>query len=340
MKVQPGQIGARLDRPSADIRLYLFHGPDEAGATALADRLADHLGDDVERVDMDPASLRGSPGRLIDEAASLSLFGGSRYIRVTGAGEEIGEAAQRLLDAPQAGNPVVVIAPGVKTSGKLVKLAIASPIAISTGCYVPEGAAAARLAATMAADQGVRLTTAAAATLWEATGGDRAVLAKEIDKLCLYLDATPDKPREADGAVLEAIGASLDSAELYGAIDAIVAGDAARAGEEMQALEDAGVSVIALLRQLARKMLTLAKLRAEVDAGASIEDAIGRNRIFFRERAPTARALRSWRSDQIAHALHRIREAERATLAHSTLDTIFADQMVLAMARAAARSRR
>ncbi|MBR0552996.1 DNA polymerase III subunit delta [Stakelama marina] len=338
MKVSAGQINGQIDRLASDVRLYLFHGPDEAGAQALAERLARAVGPDAERIDIEPAALRSNPGLLADEAASISLFGGSRFIRVSGAGEEVLAACSTLLDAPQAGNPVVVIAPGVKTSGKLVKAAIAAPGAVSFGCYVPEGAEASRIAAAMARDTGLRLTGDAPARLWEATGGDRAILAREIEKLAMFLDAAPDRPRDADGATLDAIGANLESVEMFGAIDAIIGGNAAEAGSELTALDEAGISAIPLLRQLARRMLTLATLRAEVDAGDSIDEVIARHRIFFREKAATSRALRKWNSRQIAHAIDRIREAERATMANSTLDNLLAEQMGVAMARAASRS--
>ena len=75
MKANEAQAKAALDRPSPDIRLYLLHGPDEAGAAALAQRLAKALGPAAERVDLDAATLKSDPARLADEAASASLFG-------------------------------------------------------------------------------------------------------------------------------------------------------------------------------------------------------------------------------------------------------------------------
>ncbi len=122
MKLRPEQVAAKLDRPGPDIRLYLFHGPDTAGAMALAARLAKGVGEGAERVDMDGAMLKSRPGLLADEAASMSLFGDARFIRVTGMGEESVEAVTLLLAAERAGNPVAAIAPTVKGTSKLVKL--------------------------------------------------------------------------------------------------------------------------------------------------------------------------------------------------------------------------
>ena len=41
MKAAKGGLAEALDRPDPPIRFYLFHGPDEAGSRALADRAAE-----------------------------------------------------------------------------------------------------------------------------------------------------------------------------------------------------------------------------------------------------------------------------------------------------------
>lgn len=329
MKANAGSIQRYLDRPDPEIRLYLFHGPDEAGAHAYAARLAAALGQGVERVDVEPASLRNEPGRLIDEAASLSLFGEKRLIRIFGAGEESYEALRLLTSADQpVANPVVVVAPGLKGTGKTVKLAVAAPGAVSMACYVPEGADGARIAATLARDAGVRLTGDAPARLWEVSGGDRAVLAQEVEKLALFLDAEPDRPREADVETLERIAADREEAQMFETIAAIIEGDAVSVGDALRSLEE-GPGSIPLLRQLARKLVTLAGLRAEVDAGVTIADVVERHRIFFKEKPATTRALRRWSSAHLAQAIDRVRESERRIMSSASAGDILTRQLAL-----------
>ncbi len=114
VKANANQIRQALGRPSADIRLYLLHGPDEAGASELARILANAMGQEAERIDLDSATLKSDPARLTDEAASMSLFGGPRHIRIASVGEEGLAAFTALLEAESAGNPVVAIAPRSK----------------------------------------------------------------------------------------------------------------------------------------------------------------------------------------------------------------------------------
>ncbi|AQR74677.1 DNA polymerase III subunit delta [Sphingomonas sp. LM7] len=337
MKASAGQIRAAVDKPNPATRLYLFHGPDEAGAAELAERLARALGPEAERVDIDMKGLREQPGRLADEAASLSLFGGVRYIRVTGIEEGAAEALALLLGAERAGNPVIAIGPGLKTSGKLVKMAISAPAALTFACYVPEGIDAARLATTVAREHGLRLTGDVPQRLAAATSGDRAILAREIEKLALFLDAAPDRPRDADGAALDAIGADLGDTELFHTIEAVLDGRVAEIGSELARLGD-GMAV-PLMRQLSRRLLTLAELRSDMDKGASVEDVLEKHRVFFREKASTARALRRWNAGQIARAIDRVRQTERALMHSGSVGEVLAEAECSAIARAAARAR-
>jgi DNA polymerase-3 subunit delta len=335
VKLKPEQVAARLDRPGADIRLYLFHGPDTAGAMALAARLAKGVGEGTERVDMDGAMLKSRPGILADEAASLSLFGDKRHIRVTGMGEESVEAVTLLLAAERAGNPVAAIAPTAKATSKLVKLVTASLNAVAVACYVPDAAQAAKLAVAMARDHGLRLLGDVPDRLAAVTAGDRAVLASEIEKLALYLDASPDRPRDADNEAFEAIGASIADAEMGGIVAAMIAGDAAAAALP----EPPGGGAIPLLRAAARRLLALAEMRADIDDGIPVDQVLERHRVFFKEQVATRDALRRWDSTRLARAVERIRDAERAALSGSGLGEVMTAAEAIAIARAAARGR-
>jgi len=339
VKANFNQIRAALDQPSPDVRLYLLHGPDESGAAELAQRLARSVGTGAERVDLEPATLRSDPARLADEAASISLFGGARYVRVAGAGEECTAAFEALLEMETAGNPVVAIAPAVKSTGKLVKLAQASPRAMAFACYVPDGADADRLAATIAREHGLRTTGDTARRLASASGGDRAVMTREIEKLALYLDAAPDRPAEIDDAALDAVGADVAEAEMSRAIEAAVDGRIADVGPELARLDEAGVSPIPVLRGLVRRLMALAEMRAELEAGSSVNEVIERNRVFFREKAATTRALRTWSPAQLSAAIDRIRQAERGMMGSATAGEVLAAHAFVTVARIAARGR-
>ena len=333
MKANARDIRSALERPSPDIRLYLLHGPDGSATAELAGILARAMGPEAERVDLDGAVLRSDPARLSDEAASLSLFGGARHIRVAAAGEECLEAFTALLAAEHAGNPVVALAPTVKSTAKIVKLAIDSRRAMAFAAYEPSAADLERLAAGMARDHGLRPGGSVAARLAVSCGGDRAVLAREVEKLALFLDAAPDRPHDLDDAALDAIGADLGEAEMSQVVDAVVTGHTAMLGAELAKLGEAGTSPIPWLRLLARKLMTLAEMKAEIDAGATQDTVFKRHRIFFREEQSMAQALRRWNPAMLSTALTRVRHAERAVVASGNAGSVLADHALTELTR-------
>jgi DNA polymerase-3 subunit delta len=338
VKANAGQLGTAIDRIAGDggPRFILLHGPDEAGAMEYAARMGRAMGSDAERIDFDGPALKAQPGRLADEAASISLFGGARYIRVTGMGEESVEAVELLLSAGTAGNPVVAIAPTAKATGKLVKLAIASPGAMVLACYPPDGANAARMAAGIAREHGIRLLGDTASAIFDAAGGDRAVLTREIEKLALFLDAAPDRPREAGEAALAEIGANIAESEMSAAVAAVIDGQAAALGTELVGVEAAGMT-IPMLRSLARRLIALADMRSDVDRGDSPESVVEKHRVFWKEKGSTINALRRWTGPQIAAGIARTRRAERSLLTGGNPATVGALHDTLAIARAVGR---
>ena len=88
-----------LDAADARFRFFLLYGPDEAGSVALARRLERAMGADAERIDIESSDLKSDPSRLLDEAASISMFGGKRWIRIQPATDDVVTAVQGLLEA-------------------------------------------------------------------------------------------------------------------------------------------------------------------------------------------------------------------------------------------------
>ena len=339
MKADAGRLRQAVAAPSSAIRLYLLHGSDESAAQVAAQQLGRALGPDAERIDLDGAALRKDPGRLAAEAASPSLFGTARYVRVTAVGEESLEALTALLAAPHADAPVVALAPGVRTSARIVKLAIDSPLALACAFYPPTAAEAERLATGLARAQGMTPEPGVARRLIEASGGDQALVAQEIDKLALFLDAAPERPQALGAAALDALGADHGDTSLPDLVAALVEGDAPLLGAMLEQARADGGSAVVWLRAAMRRLLTLADMRGEIDAGQAPGDVMKKHRVFFREEAATLAGLRRWSPAMLARGVHRLRAAERAVMGGSAAGVVIAEAAMLTIARGIAERR-
>ena len=340
MKANKPQIDKALKAPG-ESRFFLLYGPDEAGSRALVKALGAAVGADAERIDLSGAELKADPARLADEAASISMFGGARWILVEQAGDEIVPALEALIEAPAAGNPVAIVAGPLKAASKLLKLALAAPEAMAFASYLPDGEHAWKLVHDLARAHGLLVREDVGRRIFEASGGNRAIVEHELAKFALYLGASPGEPAALDHDVVDALGAAADEGDLGRLADSAIGGDAAALETELARLHSMGMEGVTLIRALLRRMTLLARLRAEVDSGRSpgaVMASSGKS-IFFREKDRIEGQLRRWPSDMIAKAITRLAEAERQVKSSGGIGPIAADTELFSICRQAARLR-
>lgn len=338
MKADRRQIERALDHPGGETRCILLYGPDEAGSRVLADRLGRAMGDGAERIDLDGATLAKDPARLADEAASSSLFGGARWIRVRANGDEVLEAVEALLGAPHSGNPVAIVVGALKPASKLVKLALASPAVAAFASYLPDAREAVPLVTAMASGLHLRLAQDDAQRIFDAAAGDRAVIARELEKLALFVDADEDAPKTVPSEALAAIGAGEGETSSAALIDGVLTGRGRDAVEELRALSGSGEDGIPLVRAMLRRLLQLAALKSEADRSSltQVMNGPAAKSLFWRDKPVVEAELRRWSSPDLAMLVERVTGAQAALLRSGGAGAVIASQELLTIARAAA----
>ncbi|OYX16295.1 MAG: DNA polymerase III subunit delta [Sphingomonadales bacterium 32-67-7] len=335
------QMEKAMGAPSPDIRIFLLYGPNESDNMTLVKRLEKAMGDQAERIDLDGATLRGDPARLADEAASLSMFGDRRWIRVSGAGEESVAAIEALLSAPQAGNPVVAVAGAIKNSSKLAKLCLDHPAALAYASYAVEDRDAAQIVITLARERGLRLTPDLARRIADVAGNDRALIGGEVEKLALYCDAAPDHPAEATAEAFEALSAEAVESDVGPLVNAVFGGHVDILQQELSRMAASGTALASVTRPLISRAVLIGQIHGEAERGGSLDraiDAMGRA-IFWKDKPHIQRQARAWPLASVSRLMHRLLEAERATRDSRGPGDIAVRQALLTIARQAARSR-
>lgn len=341
MKANRPQVERALKSPGETL-FFLFYGPDEAGSQSLVKTLAAAMGGAAERIDLSGGDLKSDPARLADEAASISLFGGARYIVVEPAGDEILPAIEALTEAPAAGNPVVLVAGALKPTSKLLKLALAHPAALALASYVPEGRDAERLVSDMARAEGLIVRPDLARRIADSCAGNRSIVEQELRKLALYADASPEAPRPIDHDALDAIGAAAEEGDLSRLVESVGSGDSETLRAELVRLKSEGIEGIVLIRAMLRRMTLLARLRAEVEAGSNVGAVMASptaKAIFWKEKDAVAGQLGRWRAELLAKSMGRLLEAERQVKTSGGIGPLAVDEELFAICRQAARLR-
>lgn len=342
VKVKDNEIVRRFHSAPDATRLAVLCGPNATRCQALANELAAPLAESAERVDLTIADLTESPARLNDEATSASLFGDKRFIMVRlNSGEAVRATAaiENLLESDTKGDPVFIVAAGMADKTALAKKITAAPDALIATCYETSQGDAIAAISGMAHQEGVKLSRDTAAAIAALTSNDLVLAKLEIEKIALYLDATPDNPQEAQAELLTLLGAENDEEDLGLLINAAIGGDTKKLTHELAAVSTTGFSEVGLIRLMLRHLTKLAELRTKVDEGANIGKLVNHPSVFWKDRDNYARQLNIWSSGHIARLIERILSLEIALKSSGQPEHVLVEQELLTIARKAARLR-
>jgi DNA polymerase III subunit delta len=334
VKASKGTIFRAVDQPDPKVRLYLFHGPDEAQSRGLGDRLRSALG--AERLALTGSAIRADSALLADKAGAMNLFGGKRLIWVEPCGDEVAPAAEALLAAPAAESPVVAIAGQLRKTSALLKLAEATPDAVAFASYVPEGQDAQRMVIDLARRLGLKVDQGVAARIADACGNDQAIVSRELEKYALYVDASPQSPRELGHEAIEAVGADVPEGELLHLADLALSGNIGQLSEELSRLPGT-LEAIPVVRSLQRRLLMLAPARARIERGEradAVMASVGRA-LFWKDKPLFEKLLQQWTAEDLARVSERTGKLERALIFSPAPDQAMLGEELLAIARAA-----
>jgi len=335
VKASKASIARAVDQPAAGTRFYLFHGPDEGQSRALAARLLEALG--AAKFVVAAGTVKSDPAALVDEAGAMSLFGGKRAIWIEPASKDIEEGVAALLEAVAVESVVVAIAGALSRTSPLLKLAEGSPLALAFASYPPEGQDAERMVIELGRRFGLKVSPPVAARLADSSANDQAIVAQELQKFALYLDASPEAPRELGHDAVDEVGAESAEGDFLRLADLALSGEVDELSDELARLPGSGNDAVPVLRSLQRRLLMLAPLRARVELGErpdAVMTSLGKS-LFFKDQTKVRRMLSKWSANDLATAADRAGKLERSLMFSRVPDREALGEELLAIARKA-----
>ncbi len=344
MKGDAAAIHALARKPRPDIRLYLIFGTDDGGNASLAAEIIASFPKGAERTDLDGPQLARDPSLLAAEAASLSLFGDARYIRVSTSGEESLPAVEALLAADKTVNPVVMLASSVTDKSRIAKAVLAAPNALAVQTKTPGPDDMARIVTELGRAAGLTIDNDLAHVIAAFTAADRRLAAQEIEKLSLYLDSSPEEPKVVTREVITALRADAEDDAMQPIISAALSGDLRRLPEELKRMREQAVSEVGLVIVMQRQVMQLAAVAQRMgntrDVAAWVTQEIRSRRLWGGGSAQDwTRQLRAWgRPQAMARLSERLLALQQAMMRASPGPALLLEQELLEIARAAARA--
>jgi DNA polymerase-3 subunit delta len=342
MKLPPARLAAFIKAPDAGTRAVLVYGPDSGLVKERAEKIAraicPDLSDAFRVAELEPDGLAKDPARLNDEAASLSLMGGRRLVRIQDAGDNAGAVFDRFFKDPPPGDAFIVVSAGdLPPRSSLRKAFEAAKIAAAIACYLDGPREIGELAREVFAAHKITARPEAMQYLISHLGGDRGISRQELEKLALYVG---DGGTVDETAALDAVG---DSAELTTdeAVFAAAEGDTAQLERTLNRAFGEGAQAVSLIRAELRHFQRLHLAGARQAAGKSEDEALKfRPPLFFKFVDRFKRQMRLWPPARAEAVMTALNEAEaRMKTTGLPAETICREAM-LRIARGAAAAAR
>lgn len=335
--VRPQQVNAVLSRPDAGITAFLIFGADAGLVSERAVRLAQSLAarenPPGEVVRIDEPELEQDSERLSTELLTVAMFGGRKVVRTSMGRRVTGALLRDLLAGPPLAGVLIVEAGNLRPDDTARQTFEKSATAAAIPCFPDDAQSLDVMVDEVLKAHRLAITPEARELLIARLGADRALSRGEVEKLALYAKGQPTI--EADA--VEAIVGDASELAMERVVDAAAAGDAARAVQGCQRMIASGDSAQSVIAAVQWHFARLHRVRAALDAGRSLDDALRQLRppIFSKRRATIAAQCRRWTGPKLAQALARIRASALAARTGSTLEEAHAERLLMELARIA-----
>jgi len=341
VKVTQKTFASSAQRAAKDCRIFYFCGPDESGASDAAARIAALLTTtlgEAEKLELSGSELKRDPVKLADEARSVSLFGDKRIIHVRATGDDAHDAVEALLESPVGGWPVIIVAASATDKSRIAKLLDNRDDAMVGMFHMPELRSVASTVRSMADAAGVRLTDDLAERIARSTALDTRMARSEIEKLALFLDASPQAPRTADAAALDAICAVSEDDGMMPLVNAVLSGEVRRIPSELSRMREQGINPVGLVLALERRAAQLVQLASRMGDRTDVSRFIDQEKsVFYREVPDLKQQLKRWRGARLTRLCERLMMLHRTLIEDSRNSELAIAQGLAEIARAAAR---
>lgn len=318
-------------------RAILVYGAD-AGviaerARAAAKRLADTSEPPGEILRIEDADLEVDPDRLLVETQTVPMFGGPKVVHTRASRRVNVQVLKPLLDEGTLAASLVVEAGNLRTDDPLRLLFEKSSTAAAIACFADEGRNLDSIVQDTLAQAGTTITREAQQALVARLGADRVMTRGELEKLVLY---TRGK-RQIEIDDVDAIVGDASELAVEKVVLAAASGQASRALSEFDRVVAAGESPQTVVAAVQRHFQRLHRLRASIEAGQSLDNAIRQIRppVHFKVRPQLEAQCRLWTTAKLTDAFAHIAETAKSARLHTALETSLAERLLLDLARAA-----
>ncbi|MDP3897053.1 MAG: DNA polymerase III subunit delta, partial [Mesorhizobium sp.] len=298
------EVDAWLARPDPRVRVVLIYGPDRGlvseRAALFAAKTGLALDDPFSVIRYEASELEQDPGRLLDEARMVPMFGGERllWLRNAGAHKGLADAVKELAALPLRDAIILIEAGDLKKAAPLRAIAESAASAMALPCYADEERSVEMLLDAELTRNNMTIAPDARQALRRRLGGDRLATRGEIEKLMLYCQGAG----QITLADVEASSGDVSASSVDQAIDAALSGALADLDRALQRFVESGAHPQVVLGAAMRQFQGLETMRRAVDFGGAqpaVAVAAARPPVFFGRKRLVETAVGAWNAEAI-----------------------------------------
>lgn len=335
--LKASEVDAFLRNPDVALRIYLFYGPNTGLSHERCGILVRHLVDDprdaFQMIKIDGDTLDSDPGRIIDEANTLGLFGGKRCLWIR-AGErgDIKALKDLFQNAPLC--PIIIEAGDLTPKDSMRSQAEACRHAVAIPSYADDGNNLPLLIDEILGESGLEVKGETRQALIASLGADRLLSRRELEKLALYCQGQSQiKIDDIDAVLSNASQLSIDSL-----VDAVFLGEAAIVDPLLKRALQEGYQSSMILSSLLRHAFVLLTAHREREGGKSLVDIEKSLRIFYKRTAAFRKHLSLWPASALQKAIISLGDGQLSTRQNADLATSLLSRLCLSLSLAARKS--
>ncbi|MCU7814113.1 MAG: DNA polymerase III subunit delta [Candidatus Thiodiazotropha sp. (ex Rostrolucina anterorostrata)] len=318
MRLRNEQLTAHLQRDLVPV--YLLSGDEPLQMQEAVDeiRSASRQQGYSEREVLDQGS--GFDWSALTTAAeSLSLFGDRRLLELRLSSAKVGTEGSKSLSAycerPAEDTVLLITLPKLERAQANSKwLKMIERVGVIVQIWPVEGSRLVPWIEQRLRRAGLIPETGVVEMLADRVEGNLLAASQEIEKLLLLYGEGIINPEQLNEAV-------ADSArfDIFGLVDTLLSGEAAKGSRMLQGLKAEGVASAVVLWALSREIRSLAEMASAVEHGASVEQVMAAHRVWEKRKSILRKAL-GQRAEYWYRLLSECADADRAIKGLSNTD--------------------
>jgi DNA polymerase III subunit delta len=335
--VKATELFSLLSSPRKMPAAILVHGADRSAVYDLCrDVVKRVIGSSDETLGVSrflEAQVVSSPGRLFEEFASISMFGGIRVVWVSGAGDSLTKSIEPILSSEVAGNLILIDAEALSKSSRLRKLFESSSRSASVALYEESPQELRLRLERLVKASGLVIEEEAMLRLLELMSFERAIAEGETLKLITYCQGQSTISVED----VQAVCGDTSDASMDDLVDAVFEGNLNDVDRYVMSVSASAIAGRGTLSAVLQHIVKLQGMATQITQGSSIDSVVHAPRfgIFFKRRASFSLQLRTWDIDALLNAEEKICNAILQTRQLPGLDDTIISRALLALGRSA-----